>query len=165
MATKKETLLSWLKDAHGMENASVTMMEKQVKRLDEHPEIQNKIKQHLEESREQQRMVKECIERLGGEVSSIKQGMGSFVSNVQAMMSAASGDEVVKNSLANFGFENFEIASYKSLIAAADDLGEQEIKQTCETILQQEQRMAQWVEEHIPQVTKEYTKRTAASHA
>lgn len=32
-------------------------------------------------------------------------------------------DEIIKNSFANFAFENFEIAAYKSLLALARQLG------------------------------------------
>ena len=41
-----------------------------------------------------------------------------------AFNAAGSEDEVVKEAVADYAFEHFEIASYKALVAAAHELGE-----------------------------------------
>jgi len=63
-------------------------------------------------------------------------------------------DEIVKNFLSDYAAEQFEIACYRSLVAAAEELGQPEIARTCEDILAEEQAMAQWLAEHIPEVTR-----------
>ena len=63
-------------------------------------------------------------------------------------------DEIVKNFLSDYGAEYFEIGCYRSLVAAAEDLGKPEIAVICEEILMEEESMAQWIEDKIPEVTR-----------
>jgi uncharacterized damage-inducible protein DinB len=65
-------------------------------------------------------------------------------------------DEVLKNTFANLAFENFEIASYKSLIAKARKVGDQSAISALQQTLQEEQRMATWIDENVEQVTERY---------
>jgi ferritin-like metal-binding protein YciE len=65
-------------------------------------------------------------------------------------------DEVVKASMASYTFEHMEIASYKCLIAAADAVGDTETSRICQTILKQEEAMAAWLAEQLPQVTRQF---------
>ena len=47
----------------------------------------------------------------------------SLFGNMAAPGHSAAQDEILKNSLANFAFENYEIASHKSLIQLAEESG------------------------------------------
>lgn len=44
----------------------------------------------------------------------------SFTGNVAALAQIPAPDEIIKNSLANYAFENFEIAVYTSLLAIVE---------------------------------------------
>ena len=59
----------------------------------------------------------------------------------------------------------FEIASYKSLIAAAESAGETEVARVCQEILQDEEEMAAWLDERVPEVTQLYLKREAVGQS
>lgn len=48
--------------------------------------------------------------------------------------------------------ENFEIASYKALIAAAQQVGANDVVQVCERILRDEEDMARFLEQNLPMV-------------
>jgi len=74
----------------------------------------------------------------------------------QALGAATSDDEPVKHCLAAYGFENFEIASYLSLAAAAAACGETAIREMCEQSLAEERAVARWLEEYIPQITTQF---------
>jgi ferritin-like metal-binding protein YciE len=52
-----------------------------------------------------------------------------------------------------------EIASYKILIATAEQVGDQETKRVCEEILHEEEAMADWLEQNVPSLTKQYLRR------
>ena len=52
------------------------------------------------------------------------------------------------------GAGHFGIACYRSLIAAAEDLGCPEIAVICEEILMEEEAMFEWIEDKIPEVTR-----------
>lgn len=152
----KETLLDWLRDAHAMEGSIATLLEKQAQQFKNRPELQAKINEHLQVTREQRDRVKTLIEGMGGEVSTVKEVTGKMLTNMQAMMNMVAPDGNVKNMIGNLAVEHFEIASYKSLIAAATALGETEVQRVCQQILEQEQEMASWVDHHIAGVTTEY---------
>jgi ferritin-like metal-binding protein YciE len=47
-----------------------------------------------------------------------------------------------------------EIACYRSLIAAAEELGEPEIARICGEILKQEEAMSAWLAQRIPAITR-----------
>ena len=162
MSTPKEMLTYWLKDAYAMEQQAVTILTRQKQRLSNYPILESKIDSHIEQSKEHAEAVKGCLERLGSNTSKVKESAGRLLGNIAALANAAAGDEVVKNSIADFAFENFEIACYTSLIGAAEALGEEEIKSTCEDILEEEKEMASWIEEHLAQVTAQYLEREGA---
>ena len=73
-------------------------------------------------------------------------------------------DEVLKNSLASFAFENYETAAYKSLIAIAEQAGAQSaiapLKQSC----QEEIAMAEFLDKNLSSVTKRYIELSMQSH-
>jgi ferritin-like metal-binding protein YciE len=161
MTDPQENLLDWLRDAHAMEQQAEQMLRAQSSRLENYPELKLRIDQHLEETLGQQKLVAQCIERLGGSTSTIKDLAAKVMAFGQAAGGMAVSDEVVKGSIASYVFENLEIASYTSLIAAAEAAGDLETKTACEQILPQEVAMAQWLLDHIPQVTQTYLARAA----
>src|SRR3981189_127670 len=86
-----------------------------VERLDQYPEVKAKVAAHLQETNEQLKRLEQCLEALGEGTSTLKDTAQSVMANVLAMTHAVAGDEILKNTFANF--ENFEIAAYKSLLA------------------------------------------------
>ena len=47
--TQKDTLITWLRDAHAMENHTIELLERQAGRLGEYPDFQRRVREHLEE--------------------------------------------------------------------------------------------------------------------
>jgi ferritin-like metal-binding protein YciE len=162
MAQPTEHLLDWLRDAHAMEQQAEQMLRAQSGRLEHYPQLKARIDQHLEETLGQQKIVAECIERLGGSTSMIKDVAARMMAFAQAAGGMTMTDEVVKGAIMSYVFENLEIASYTSLIAAATRCGDAETRAACERILPQEQAMAQWLLEHIPSISTAYLDRSAA---
>jgi ferritin-like metal-binding protein YciE len=162
---QRETLLGWLKDAHSMEKALLPVLENHANDAADMPEVQARLTQHLEETRRHVDMVHQCIQSLGGDTSALKDMVGNITGAVQSVSSAPFADEPVKNFLSDFAAENFEVASYTSLVAAAQALGETQIAATCQQILQEDQAMAQWLQQQIPTVTNAFLSREAAATA
>lgn len=159
MATTQERLVQWLRDAHAMEQQAEKMLAAQAERIEHYPDLKARIEQHLEETREQARQIESCIARHGGDASALKDFAGRFAAMAQGMSGYFIGDEVIKGSMAAYTFEHMEIASYRALIATAEAAGDQETKRVCESILQQEEAMARWLEEHIAPITTQYLQR------
>ena len=163
--TGKDLLLNWLNDAHGMENALVQILEHQVKDAKDYPQVQAKLQEHLEMTRQHADLVKECVERLGGSTSALKTGMANLFGQVQALSTGAAQDEMVKNALADYAAENFEVASYTALIAAAEDVGDMQTAVTCRQIRQQDQEMASWLEQNLPMLVRDTLRQMSGSVA
>ncbi len=68
----------------------------------------------------------------------------------------------MKNFLSDYAAEHFEIACYTSLIAAAEELGHPQIAAICRDILRDEEAMAQWLKENIPEITRLYLQHQTA---
>lgn len=156
MTNKQETLIQWLRDAHAMEEQAETMLKAQAERLDHYPELRTQIEDHIVETQGHAQLVKSCIKRLGSDTSSLKDTAAKFTAAMQGFGGMFAGDEVVKGVMASYTFEYFEISAYTALIAAAEEAGDAQTAETCSTILDEEQGMANWLEEQLPEITKKY---------
>jgi ferritin-like metal-binding protein YciE len=158
---KFENVADWLRDAYAMEQQAETMLTSQAGRLEHYPKLRARIEQHIEETRGQQELIKGCLDRLGESPSTIKDLGAKIMAMGQGVSGMFVSDEVVKGAMAGYVFEHLEIASYTSLIAAAKAIGDTETQRVCEQILPQEQAMAKWLLEHIPELTTAFLERAA----
>jgi len=161
MATPQENLLDWLRDAHAMEQQAEKMLKAQSERLEHYPQLKARIDQHIEETLGQQQLIDQCLARLGGSSSTLKDMGGKLMAFGQAVGGSLMSDEVIKGAMAGYVFENMEIASYTALIAAAKEAGDSETQAACEKILPQEIAMAEWLLEHLPELTQAFLRRSA----
>ena len=162
MTTPRDNLAAWLRDAYAMEGQAIELLKSQIERLEHYPEAQPRLREHLNETMEQQKTVEGCLERLGESPSSFKEATMKMGANVQGMMHGLATDEFLKHALASHAFEQFEAGSYHSLSAAAEAAGETEIAQTCRRLMEQEKAMAAWVWEQIPHLTTTFVQRDAS---
>jgi ferritin-like metal-binding protein YciE len=156
MKTTNEEFLDWLRDAHAAEKQGETMINSLLDRIEKYPELQNQLRKHLEETQQQANLVEECIKRLGSSVSNVKDAAARIIGYGQSISGVFVSDEVVKAVIAVYAFKNMEIASYTSLISAAKELDEAETQSVLEGILSQEKEMADWLLNHIPEITRIY---------
>ncbi|MBJ2236405.1 MULTISPECIES: ferritin-like domain-containing protein [Pseudomonas] len=162
MATPQENLLDWLRDAHAMEQQAEKMLKAQSERLENYPQLKARIDEHIEETLGQQQLIDECLTRLGGSASTLKDVGGKLMAFGQAVGGSLMSDEVIKGAMAGYVFENMEVASYTVLIAAAKAAGDAETQAACEKILPQEVAMAQWLLAHLPELTQAFLQRSEA---
>lgn len=87
---------------------------------------------------------------------------GSALGLVEGSMSAMFRDELLKNALSDYAMEHMEVACYTALVTAAQDLGRHDIADLCLSILAEEQEMADWLLDHLPEVTRLTLHRTTA---
>ncbi|ESZ24802.1 MULTISPECIES: DUF892 family protein [unclassified Mesorhizobium] len=160
MSESREWLVQWLRDAHAMEEQAETMLNGQLNRIENYPELSDRIRQHVQETRQQAARLETCLDRIGQGSSTLKDAGGKLTAMAQSLSGVFAGDEVMKGSLASYTFEHMEIASYTILIAAAKSLGEAEVAQVCEENLREEVAMADWLKSHIPATTEQFLART-----
>ncbi|MER9331525.1 DUF892 family protein [Mesorhizobium sp. M0488] len=159
MSESREWLVQWLRDAHAMEEQAETMLNGQLNRIESYPELSGRIRQHLDETRQQAARLKTCLDRIGQGSSTLKDAGGKLTAMAQSLSGVFAGDEVMKGSLASYTFEHMEIASYTILIAAARSLGETEVAQVCEENLREEVAMADWLKDHLPATAEQFLAR------
>lgn len=148
------TLTTWLKDAYAMEQGIVEILERQIDQAEDMPDAQAKMREHLTLTKTHADRVKDCVEQLGDNVSQVKSGIANLLGAVQGMSMAMANDRMLKNAMASYAIEHFEIAAYLANANAARELGHEDIAQVCESIMLEEQQMANWLESQLPMVTR-----------
>ena len=138
MTVSRENLTTWLRDAYAMENQAIELLEQQVSRLEHYPELRAKVSSHLDESHRQAERVERCLHQLGADTSGLKTAIGKMVGTAQQLSGLFASDKVLKSGIADYAFEHYEIASYKMLIAAAAEAGEDQVGNILEENLREE---------------------------
>ena len=133
----------WLRDAHAMEKQAESMLESMASRIDNYPDLRARIEQHVNETKHQITVLEEILDG---------QSIGGMFPS----------DEIVKGSISGYVFEQFEIACYTSLLAAAKQAGDTASIPAIESILEEERQMADWLIQHIPQTTEQFLLRSDA---
>ena len=154
-ATRK-IFVTGLKNAHAMENEALSIMKPQVSRIENYPEVARRLEDHIRETEGQVTRLEDILQQLDEDRSSLKDMALSLAGSMAAMGHTVAGDEIIKNSLANFAFENYEIAAYKSLLTIAELGGFPQATSALQANLQEEQGMAKWLDDNLGMVTRRF---------
>lgn len=152
----------WLRDAHAMEKQAESMLESMAGRIDNYPDLRSRIEQHVIETKRQITVLEEILDRNNISRSVLKDSMSKMAAFGQSIGGMFPSDEIVKGSISGYVFEQFEIACYTSLLAAANKAGDVASIPAIESILAEERAMADWLLKHIPQTTEEFLLRSEA---
>jgi ferritin-like metal-binding protein YciE len=137
-----------------MEKQAVEICQRQSERYgDSDPAIASRLAQHLQETHSQMAKLDRCFAILDEEPSVLRSSIGAIGGNLQAIAAMFADDNVIKAAMAAYVFEQLEISSYTVLIAAAETAGENDIARLCRAILVQEEAMADWLLEHLPELS------------
>jgi ferritin-like metal-binding protein YciE len=154
--------ITGLQNAHAMETQAIQLLTRQVERLESYPELEARMRLHLEDSKVQRARLEDVLNSLDEQHSAIKEAVLGFGGNMAALAHTTASDEILKNTLANFMFEHFEIAAYKSLIAMSEFLDHPAGASAARASLQEEEEMAAWINERIAPTTIMFLERVKA---
>ncbi len=154
----RNIFITGLENAHALEKQAIQLMERQVERFENYPEMSDLLRRHIVETEGQIRRLDEALHSFGADRSILKDMATQFMANLAAVGHMPMADEVLKNTFANHAFENFEIAAYTSLIAMADVAGHQNHIPALEQTLREERKMAQAVHDLIEPTTRRFIK-------
>lgn len=146
--------VSWLNDAHAMEMSIERTLQQQVRLAEDHPMVKEGIERHVEATKRHAEIVEGCLKELGESPSTVKDTVASAGAMASGLIGAVQ-DDLVKAALNDYATEHMEIASYKSLIVGATQLGHQEMVQKCKDILAEEEAMADWLSQNLETLTRE----------
>jgi ferritin-like metal-binding protein YciE len=156
MADARSIFITGLKNAHAMENQALSIMKPQVSRIENYPDVAQKLEQHIRETEDQIARLDEILGGLSESPSAMKDWALSMGGSMAAISHSMAGDEIVKNAFANFAFENYEIAAYKSLLTIAELGGFPAAMSGLKANLDEEVAMAQWIDHNLRSLTMKF---------
>lgn len=154
--TLSELFVTGLRNAHAVEKQALAIMTPQVSRIEHYPEVADRLRLHIEETNGQIERLDAILADFDSKGSIVKDTVLGFSGTMAALAHTPAGDEIVKNSFANYAFEHFEIAAYKSLLVLGEDGGFSSALAGLKQSLAEEQSMAQWLDEALPMVNRRY---------
>lgn len=154
--TATEIFLDGLRNAHALEKQALSIMQPQLNRLEHYPELLELLERHKRETEGQIERLDEILASLEGSASGLKDASLSLTGTLAAVGHTFAEDEILKNSFANYAFENFEIATYVSLITLAKICNADTAVPLLEKSLEEERRMAASIYETLDVTTRRY---------
>jgi ferritin-like metal-binding protein YciE len=154
--------ITGLKNAHAMETQALSIMRPQLERIENYPEIAQRLQQHIAETEDQVQRLEQVLDAHREDKSGLKDMAMSIAGGMAAIGHSLAGDEILKDCFANYAFEHYEIAAYKSLVALARAAGATASIPLLQQNLDQELAMAEWLDQNVEPVTMKYLSLRAA---
>jgi ferritin-like metal-binding protein YciE len=168
----QEKLIQYLNEAYGLEQRLETSLQAHIA-MTTQAGYKRRLKEHLTETKRHGRDVKKRIKQLGGVAATVDApGPAQVGEAAQAVLSGAqkaaalaqgplhalrgTGQEEkhLKNAKTEYASEAEEIATYSSIEALAQALGDRDTQQLARVIKREEERMRSYLEKEIPRFTK-----------
>ena len=161
MATDPKSLYAIsLRNTHALESQGLQQMESQVKGLENYPEYERLLRDHIEVTRGQLQRLDDALSALGESRSALKEAVTNLAGRIGAAVHALAQDETLKNLYAGYGYQYDQIAAYRSLIVFAEAAGRTDHVAGFRQAIEEEKRGAQGVDGLIETVTRQYIGRT-----
>jgi ferritin-like metal-binding protein YciE len=149
-------LIGWLHDAYAMERNLETTLKK-ISKSDQQPEeCRAACRKHLLETEQHAHVVESLLKSLGADPLTFKTGLGLLAETMKGAGAAVPHDHVVKEIIASYTSEHFEIACYEAIVAAAMVAGLPYVAEACLQIILEEKKMAQTIDDMLPGIVRFY---------
>jgi len=172
MTARDAKLIQYLNEAYGKEKELETSLKAHISMTTRAP-YKKRLQEHLRETKRHAKELERRIKKLGGKAEAvdtpgpeaIAEATGAVVGAARKAMAAAMGpmhmlrgtgeqEKMLKNAKTEFWNEAEEIATYRSIITLAEQVGDAETVKMAKGILREEERMQRFLERLIPQLTK-----------
>jgi ferritin-like metal-binding protein YciE len=138
---------SALRNAYEMELQGVAILLPQLERIDSHPAFAQKVRQHIGETEEQLNRLEVLLAEAGGQKSDLRDSAPAISDPLADLLEV--DDEVLKAALADMVLKRFEIATYLSLIAVAQQAERFDAVSVLRQNLAEEEAMVNWLRENV----------------
>lgn len=152
----RDVFVNGLKNAHAVEHQALALMDRQIDRAKNFIEVAEKLRAHRLETEQQISRLEQILSGLDESPSGLKDAAMSMSGNMAALGHTFAEDEILKNAFANFAFENYEVAAYKGLIVLAQHGGYSVALDPLNASLDEEARMAAWVDQSLSALTEKF---------
>ena len=149
---QRHKLVSYIQDAHALENQIVQVLEQHAAQAADFPQIQAQIQRHLEETRQHRDRMAQRLEAYGESPSAIKAAGSTLMGNMMGAVSGLRPESLARNARDEYVTEHLEIAAYILLITSARAFGDEETVRAAELNLRDEIAMQQWLAQNLPMV-------------
>src|SRR5215217_2806354 len=166
-------LIQYLNEAYGKERELETALQAHIAMTTKTP-YKKRLQDHLKETKDHARQVERRIKQLGGKadagpvstgpdavtgaVTSVTSVASKAVAAAQGPLHALRGtgesEKMLKNARTEYHNEFEEIGFYAGIEALADTVGDRDTAKLARGIRREEERMAKFLENQIPQLTK-----------
>jgi len=142
---RDEQLVKYLTDVHSIELQALAQLRAAPKIAGEERLCQA-FEQHLVETEDQERRVRERLQALGGEPSKLKDAAGKAGGWGMVAFAASQPDTPGKLVMHAYSYEHMELAAYELLKQLAERAGDEETARMASAIAAEEGRMAERLE-------------------
>jgi ferritin-like metal-binding protein YciE len=142
-----EQLTKYLTDAHSIEEQALVQM-KIAPKIAGTPALSAIFSEHLTETAEHERLVRDALEQRGAEPSTVKDLAGKAGGYGMAVFAKLNPDTPGKLIMHAYSYEHMELAAYELLRRAAEHAGETAVVELAQRIGAQERAMADRLAEH-----------------
>lgn len=159
----RRMLIAWLNDAHAMEIRSLPALRAQVFDARQGIAAQLRRESHLRETEQHAERMRLALKTLGS-VPAPAPSSESVMGLANGIIGRLFSDPLANSLIADLAAEQFEIAAYTTLIAAAEHAGEAEVARLCRLNRGEDEDMAEWLDGQIPIVIAQALGRSAAGN-
>ena len=146
--TLDEQLTKHLTDAHSIEEQALLQM-KVAPRLAADPELARAFREHLTETQEHERRVRELLQERGAEPSRTKDLVAQAGAVGMVLFARSQPDTPGKLTSHAYAYEHMELAAYELLAMVADRAGDRDAAAVARSIGEQEGAMARRLEDNF----------------
>lgn len=150
--TLAEQVIDYLTDVHSTEENAVSQLRTGAETAG-HAGLAEVLREHLAETEEHERLVRDRLEALGESPSKLKDLAQKGGAMATGALAKAAPDTTGKLAIQAYAFEHLEIASYRMLRVVAERAGDQETVALAERILAEEQAAASRVDDLLEEVS------------
>jgi ferritin-like metal-binding protein YciE len=150
-----DQLVAWLDDAYAMESGLISILESHAAHFNHMPAAARRIQQHIVETQQHAQRLRDCLRQLDSAPSGIKSTMSSLMGTIEGASTAIFRDQHVKDVLADYASEQFEVGCYTALVSIATELGHSGVARLCQKNLDEDAAMASWLLQQLPKVVSQ----------
>ncbi|HEV7770711.1 MAG TPA: DUF892 family protein [Solirubrobacterales bacterium] len=143
---RDEQIVKYLADVHSIELQALAQL-RAAPKIAGDERLCQAFEQHLVETEDQERRVRERLEALGGQPSKLKDAAGAAGGWGMVAFAASQPDTPGKLAMHAFSYEHMELAAYELLKRLAQRAGDEETARMAADIAEQERQMGERLEE------------------
>jgi ferritin-like metal-binding protein YciE len=157
VSVRDAKLIQYLNEAYGKEKELETALQAHIGMTERKP-YKKRLQQHLKETKSHARELERRIKKLGGDSSTLASVSSKAIATAKGPLHMLRGtgeeEKLLKNAKTEYSEEHMEIATYTAIEALAESVNDKETAKLARSIRRDEERMARYLENLIPTLTK-----------